>query len=88
MGREESKIGDVIYGEPPIATCNLVLMATKMESRWQLNFIECNFLAVIRILHSFSASWQAVIIFFACNLATLITSFFSDRLLTVAEIVE
>ena len=32
-GREGSKIGDVIYGEPPIATCNLVLMATKMESR-------------------------------------------------------
>ena len=32
-GREESKIGDVIYGQPPIATCNLVLMATKMESR-------------------------------------------------------
>ena len=33
LGWEGSKICDVIYGEPPIATCNLVLMATKMESR-------------------------------------------------------
>ena len=33
LGMEGSKIGDVIYGQPSIATCNLVLMATKMESR-------------------------------------------------------